>query len=390
MGVFKGDNRWVVPLTSAITFLGFVDTHLLIPVIALYAAGLGAGIGTVGLIVGLYSIVNTPANIISGRLIDRVGYRSPLIGGLGGNLLSMVLYALARSPLQLAMVRVLHGVSGALVGPATMSIIAHHSLNERRGRSMSRYGMALASASLVGYPLSGVIASRLGLSAVFLVGAGLVGAGMLVSLALPGGSGLPGGTQVRGGAIERIRALLTARQLAPAYAAMFAQYFTFGGVVTLLPAHVEKLGMGAFEVGMLLATFSAVFVFTQLPGGVISDSAGRRSPMLVGLACIMSSLLALPRMGSFGLLAAAMAVYGLGYGLLFPSASALVADGVEVGERGLAMGLFHALLTAGVAVGAPLTGLVAGHWGLAAGLLITPVPVAVAFVLCLILLSRTS
>jgi MFS family permease len=50
----------------------------------------------VGLIVGLYSIINTPANIVFGRLIDRVGHSAPLIGGLIGNVFSMILYAFAR------------------------------------------------------------------------------------------------------------------------------------------------------------------------------------------------------------------------------------------------------------------------------------------------------
>ena len=79
IGMLKQQNKWVFPVTSAITFLGFLDTHLLIPVMALYASSLGANIGMVGLIVGLYSIINTPANIIFGRLIGRKGYKEPLV-----------------------------------------------------------------------------------------------------------------------------------------------------------------------------------------------------------------------------------------------------------------------------------------------------------------------
>ena len=56
----------ILPVISFITFIGFLDTHLLIPVMALYAYELGAGIGIVGLVIGLYSIINTPANIFLG------------------------------------------------------------------------------------------------------------------------------------------------------------------------------------------------------------------------------------------------------------------------------------------------------------------------------------
>jgi len=388
MDVLKEDSKWTLPVTSTITFLGFLDTHLLIPVIALYAAGLGASMGMVGLIVGLYSIVNTPANIVFGRLVDRAGYKALLVGGLGGDVLSMMLYAFTRSPLHLALVRALHGLSGALVAPATMSIIADYSVSERRGRSMSFYGMALASASLIGYPLSGLIASRLGLSALFFLGALAVGVGMLLSLILPGGGSANQSSPARGESLQRIKFLLTSKGLIPAYAAIFAQYFTFGGVVTLLPIHMERLGMGAFEVGMLLVTFSAAFVLTQLPGGSISDKVGRRPPILAGLLCIVVSLFVLPSLSGFAALAVAMALYGVGYGLLFPSISALVADRTGVGERGLAMGLFHALLTAGVAIGAPLMGWVAGLLGIETGLMITPVPVLLAFVLALMFLGR--
>ena len=146
-------TKRVLPLTSVITFLGFLDTHLLIPIIALYASGLGASIGIVGLIIGLYSITNTIANILSGRLIDRVGYKVPLVAGLIGDALGMFFYSLCRLPIHLALVRVFHGMSGGLVGPATMSITADYSGRTQKGRAMGFYGMSLAAATLVGYGL---------------------------------------------------------------------------------------------------------------------------------------------------------------------------------------------------------------------------------------------
>ena len=379
-----------MPVISAITFLGFLDTHLLIPVIALYASTVGASMGMVGLIVGLYSIINTPANIVFGRLIDRVGYKAPLIGGLIGNVFSMVLYAFTRSPLHLALVRILHGVSGALVAPSTMSIIANYSVSDRRGRSMSFYGMALASASLIGYPLSGLIADRLGFTVLFFFGASAVGVGILLSLMLPGSSRkeVTNSRPAKSESLQKVKSLLTRKGLVPSYAAIFVQYFTFGGVVTLLPVHVERLGMGAFEVGMLLAAFSAMFLVTQFPSGAISDRAGRLPPIIVGLLCVILSLTLLPLLSSFSLLAVSMALYGAGYGFLFPSISALVTDHTNMEERGLATGLFHALLTAGVAIGAPLMGWVGSLVGTGIGLLITPIPVLFALVIALAFLRR--
>ena len=71
----------ILRLNFGVTLIGFLDTHLLILVIALYAIALGAGVGVVGIVVGLYSITNTLTNLID-DLFRRVGFpdhSSPLL-----------------------------------------------------------------------------------------------------------------------------------------------------------------------------------------------------------------------------------------------------------------------------------------------------------------------
>ena len=363
----------VLPVISIVTFLGFLDTHLLIPVMALYASELGASVGVIGLIIGLYSLTNTPANILFGRLVDRVGYKLPLIVGLIGDAVSMFLYSLCRLPVHLALVRVLHGTSGGVVGPATMSAIADYSGGSQKGRAMAFYGMSLAAATLVGYGLSGVLASRLGYKAVFLFGALLLAVGVMISLLLPGHKqkGSIVGRPSAGEGWVKTKDLLKRKGLIVSYCSIFAQYFTFGGVVTLLPLYVKNLGMEAFHVGMLLAVFAIMFIIFQFPSGALSDKAGRLIPTASGLSLGIVSLVIMPSVTIFPLLAAVMALYGAAYGTLFPSISALVADHTTAEERGLATGIFHALLTVGVAIGALLMGWIGGMVGVELGLVLS-------------------
>jgi len=378
-------SRRVLLITSVVTFLGFLDTHLLIPVIALYASELGASVGLVGLIIGLYSLTNTPANILFGRLIDRIGYKLPLLAGLIGDAVSMFLYSLCRLPSHLALVRILHGTTGALVGPSTMSIMADYSGREQKGRAMSFYGIALGAATLVGYGLSGILASRLGYKAVFLFGAVLLVIGVVLSLLLPGGrkQGSSETSTSLGGGWKQAKELLRRKGLIVTYSSIFVQYFTFGGVVTLLPLYVKSLGMGAFHVGMLLAAFAVMFIILQFPIGSLSDRTGRLVPVAAGLSLSIVSLVILPSVGVFPLLAVAMALYGTAYGMLFPSISALIADHTVPEERGMATGIFHALLTAGVAIGAPAMGWVGGMVGIKLGLLLSPAIMVLALVIVL-------
>jgi len=380
----------VLPVISVVTFLGFLDTHLLIPIISLYATELGASVGLVGLIIGLYSIANTPANIFWGRLVDRVGYKLPLIVGLIGDALGMFLYTICRWPVHLGLVRVLHGISGGMVGPATMSSIVQHGDGTRKGRAMAFYGISLAAATLVGYGLSGFIVSRLGYKAVFLAGAALLIAGAIISLWLPGsGQRSPTGSKAsRGEGWQKARDLLRRRGLISAYCAVFAQYFTFGGVVTLLPLYVRNLGMEAFHVGIMLAAFAVMFIILQFPVGSLSDRVGRLAPTAAGLSLGIIALVLMPRMASFPLLVAVMAVYGVAYGIIFPSISAMVADQTALEERGMATGIFHALLTAGVAIGAPVMGWAGGALGVQMGLILSAGIMVLALLVALAALRR--
>jgi len=383
--------RPVLPIISAVTFTGFLDTTLLVPIMALYAEELGAGVGITGLIVGLYSIINTPANIFFGRLIDRMGHKVLLIFGLLGDALAMCFYSLCRLPLHLALVRAFHGLTGAVVGPATMSAITSYSTAEREGRVMGIYGISIAAGNLVGFGISGVLYSRLGHDWLFFFGAVMLVIGASMSFWLPAVkpkarvSGV-----ISGGGFSVVKALMKRRGLVVAYGSIFAQYFSFGGVVTLLPKYVSDLGMDAFHVGMLLTVFSVMFIIIQFPSGILSDRRGRLVPTVIGLGIGIASLVLLPMAEGFPLLAVVMAFYGLAYGLIFPSISALVVDYSQPEERGVATGIFHALLTGGVAIGAPVMGWIAELLGIQIGLMLSPVVMVLALGPAVILLPKRS
>jgi len=302
----------------------------------------------------------------------------------------MFFYSLCRLPIHLALVRAFHGTSGGLVGPATMSITADYADRTGKGRAMGFYGMALATATLVGYGMSGVIASRLGYKALFLFGAALLTIGVVLGLLLPGNKkkGTVTARTSLGEGLKQVKGLLGRKGLTLSYCSVFAQYFTFGGVVTLLPIHVNKLGMEAFHVGMLLAIFAIMFILSQFPSGTLSDKVGRLVPIIGGLSFSIVSLVMLPSVATFPLLAAVMALYGIAYGMLFPSISALIADHTLPEERGMATGLFHALLTAGVAIGAPIIGWAGEGVGVQFGLMLTPSVMVLALVVALIALRR--
>jgi len=366
-------KRRGTPLNLAVTFLGFLDTHMLIPVVALYASSLGASVSATGLIVGLYSITNTPANVIFGRLVDRFGSRRPLIAGLLGDSISMFLYSLCRLPLHLALLRAFHGITGGLVGPATLSTTAKQASPTQKGRAMGYYGMAIGTATLVGYGLSSALVSTSGYNLVFYTGALLVVVGVVLAWLMPRERVSASVTTEASfqNSLTKVYELVRRRGLRAAYSSIFAFYFTFGGVVTLLPLHVRGLGMSAFHVGLSLAAFSLTFILLQLASGSFSDRIGRKLPASGGLCLCAATMVLLPASQTFVFLVMVMVLYGAAFALIFPSTSALVADHTTVEEYGTATGIFHAMLTLGVAIGAPVIGWVAGQTTIGLGLIMS-------------------
>lgn len=348
--------RRSTPFVLGATMLGTMDSNALVPIIALYAQHVGADLLMTGIIVGLFSAVHAPANLLFGRIADRFGRKLPLEVGLLWDSISLFLYSIATTPLLLAAVRVSHGIGSGLVGPSSMALIADTSTPERKGRAMGLYGMALALAVVIGFGIAGPIVDRLGYATLFYILSGGVLIGLLISL------GVREPTQ----AIERplpwSRLLRYAIRPAPAagYASIFTLYFILGAFVTLVPFHLQQeLGYGVLAVGLSFTSFAILSLLLHYPAGILADRFGSALTALIGLVAVALAMALIPLVKDLPSLLGLMALFGVGHGFVFPSASALVTRGSDPQQHGLVTGLLYALLVAGVAIGAPTMAIVA-------------------------------
>jgi MFS family permease len=364
---------------------------MLIPVIALYATSLGAHVGMVGILVGIYSVTNFIVNIFAGRWIDRFGFKKPLIIGLCGDALAMFFYSLCKIPWHLALTRAFHGISGGLTGPATMSATGNYARATGKAKAMSYYGIAIAAATLAGHGAGGALVTHMGYHFLFYSGVALLFIGVILAFCLPSygsnaGTSPPKTIRIH---LNELLSLFKRDNLSVSYCAIFAQYFSFGGVVALLPLHAASLHLEAVHVGILLIIFSVMFIFVQFLAGGISDRTGRLKPTAIALSLICIALILMPFTTGFTTLAITMALYGTGYGILFPAISALLIDKATEDEYGRVTGLFHALITAGVAIGAPVAGWIAAASNLKTGLMMTPIVVVFALGLTFVRLNHS-
>lgn len=309
-----------------------------------------------------YSAANLVGNILLGAASDRLGpFR---VAGASLLLLgaTTLLHLEAWSALSLVLVRALHGFFASAVTPTSLSAAVEGSEAGRRGRIMARLGMVIALASVVASPVAGrmvdalEVVATLRVQALFLVGVGALG--------LWAGSASKPVLQAAGGELaaeddEGRRTALDPRVTAFACAVGFAVMFGQNVLFYALPLKATAAGLGPAAVGGLFGLFAlgSVVAFSP-PFSKFADRYGRLRPIAAG------SLVSAAGMFLLGvgvqrvwlpLMAASLAVYGFGFGLVFPAVSAAAADGSSAGRRGTAFGLLTAAFSVGAIVG-PLLG----------------------------------
>jgi MFS family permease len=340
-----------------VIIVSFFDTFSQLPLISPYALELGGSSLMIGIVVGMYSFSNMLGNIFAGQFIDGMGRKKIMIIGMaiaGGSLLG---YGLVTTVEQLAAVRFLHGIGGALLVPAAFAYLGDRAVPGKRGKTMAISGAAIGFAALIGPAFGGILKERVGIQAVFyLVAIIMIVTAMLVKFFLPEKYAIKEKKMEID--LKKYLELLNNNNLICAYLSAFVLMYAKGILAYMLPLKAQLLGFGSAVSGMLFSVFAIVAILLfVLPTNRFSDSVGRFKPMLAGIVIIAFSLLLLSSFSHLGLIILAMAVYGIGFGLLFPSITALVLDNTEVEDRGRAFGLFYAFFSLGVVIGPLLIGI---------------------------------
>lgn len=336
------------------SFLFYLSFQLVIPVVPLYAVGLGAGEAQLGLITGVFAFTAMLLRPVVGRLIDRLGRRPLILLGSAIFALAPLGYAAAGGLAALLALRVLHG-SGMGVGQTAATVAAADLAPvARRGEAMGVFGLSSTVGIMIG-PYVGIeLYHRLGSSPTFAVAAALAAASVIVAATLP--ETRPPAT----GPTPRPRGMFSVAALYPS-ALFLAFYFGYGGVASFLPVFAEREGLG--NVGLFFTVFALANIGVRRGAGRLADRAGRRVVVLPALVVTGLAFVALAAGRSPLWLAVAAALYGIGFGAGPPALLAMTTDRVPLEDRGRAMGTLFTALELGIFAGAILLGLYAGRFG---------------------------
>ena len=143
-----------------VAFVDLIGFGLIIPLQAVYAERLGASGLTLGMLIGVYALMQLAFNPILGRWSDRVGRRRVLLISVAGSALSHTLLGVADLAVSLPMLfaaRILDGITGANLATA-QAYIADVTTAENRAKGLGLFGAAFGLGFVLGPALGAGLA----------------------------------------------------------------------------------------------------------------------------------------------------------------------------------------------------------------------------------------
>ncbi|HDR4561085.1 tetracycline resistance MFS efflux pump [Bacillus cereus] len=153
------------------------------------------------------------------------------------------------------------------------------------------------------------------------------------------------------------------RNIVPLMIVQFFIFLGFGMIIPVLPEIITNLHVPSHHLGMLLSSYSLASFLTAPLWGKISDRAGRRPVLLIGiLGYSISFFLTGLLIDNLTGLYIARSLNGLFAGALYTAATASIVDMTNETERNRYIGMMGACIGMGFIVGPAIGGMLS-HFG---------------------------
>ena len=337
----------------AVTFCGLVGVGSVLPVLPRYIHGpLDSGDITVGVVIGSYAVTGLLLRPVAGRLADTWGRKPTVLAGAALVALSGLLYLPSLGIAGLIVARLILGAGEGGVYTAGSVWIVDLAPDERRGRVLGLYGLAVWGGLSVGPLLGEVLLDLGGYTAVWIFAAAMPVLGALAALGardpfVPVKHAEP-------------HPLIAPEAVGPGFAIALASV-GYAALATFIVLHLEARGIG--DGATVFAAFAAMLVLTRLVFGHLPDRVGAAPVAIVATLGEAVGLALIAVAHSLPVALAGGLVMGAAFSLLNPALMLIALGRVSQSARGAAMGTYTAFFDAGVGIGAPLAGLVAALAG---------------------------
>ena len=347
--------------------LGF---GLIAPILPQFATSFDVGAAAASVIVSIFAFTRLIFAPVSGKLTDRLGEPAVYVTGVLVVAASTILCGFAQDYTQLLIFRGLGGLGSTMFTVSAMALVARLSPKEIRGRIAGLYAGAFLLGNVAG-PVMGSLMAGMGFRVPFFIyGGSLIVAAAIVFFSLSNSRGA-GKNEAKKPAADIERIELSEAWSHRTFRAALVSGFTngwmaFGVRMSLVPLFaVATFGThGTLIAGLALAIFAVGNGTALLVAGKLTDTYGRRMPILVGLSIASLATASIGWVENIPLFIVLSIVAGMGTGLMGPAQQASIADVVGQGRNGgKVLATFQMATDFGSIIGPILAGIVADQVG---------------------------
>ncbi len=321
----------------------------------------------VGIVTGAFALTGIVCRPIAGHLADSRGRKPTVIGGALLAAIAGALYFVPAGIPGLIVARFFLGAGEGTVFTAGSAWNVDMAPEDRRGRMIGLYGLAIWTGLTLGPPIGVLLQHAGGFHLVWAFAAGAPLLGALIASRLP--------EQYRPVADADRGPFISREALGPGVTFALS-VFGFAAVSAFIVLSLDQRGIGHGPA--VFSVFAATVVATRLVAGNLPDRIGP-ARCAVGAALIETAgLVLLGAAQNLAVVIVGAIGMGAAFSLLFPSLSLVAINRVGPERRGAAMGTFTANFDLGMLVGSPLVGAAAAIAGYSAAFYVA----AVAAVAC--------
>ena len=336
----------------------FVNFHMLVPTIAMYAASIGSSGGEIGIIAGIFALSAIVVRLFTDALVGRLGKKRCLFLGLLTSLVATAGYGLFPTFGGLLTARILHGFGFGLSTTFAAALAVEVIPPEHRGEGVGYFGLgntiSMGSAPAVGVAVFSAFPPQILFA--------MASAACIVSMTLfllarvperPAG-------QVKKERISLLHHFFEEGTAVPGVIS-FLFGFVYASVNTYLPLMAEEAHIA--YAGLFFVSGTLFVFLSRIVGGKVYDRHGPFSVMFPGVLLYSVAIFMICTAHSSAYLLCGSVFYGLGAGLLMPAIMTWLFNVVAPARRSNASATYYNTRDLGTCLGIVLLGTLAGHVG---------------------------
>ncbi|KAB2336114.1 MFS transporter [Cytobacillus depressus] len=139
------------------------------PIITLSAYDMNASMFEIGVLTASFALLPLLFAIKAGKIADKIGDRLPVIMGLIGMVIGMLIPYLNESIISLYMSQFFVGISNVFIAVSLQNVLGHNATKEKRDHYYSMFGLAVAAGAFIGPIMGGYLSEHFSYAAGFLV-----------------------------------------------------------------------------------------------------------------------------------------------------------------------------------------------------------------------------